>query len=314
VDKGITIRIRNFEKYKGRSDVKHHLWFRCSNDLLEDEDFFDFEPAEILVWIYILGQASKKKSADLFINFERAERFARLKKKDVLSAIEKLSKKQLDRITEQDTATTCTQSVRDTDVTRTDHVQNPDATLHYTTLHYTNDTRDSGDSLPPLAVVWNENCGELAKVKKTNPSRNKRINARYKEHSHDEWVEIVKRVAKSDFCNNKAPNSKGWVATFDWLLQPEASLKIIEGKYDNRDSPTLTAAKDEWAENAQKVARAIKQFGEWGGKSEPEVRGLLGDELYQIAIKAGVYKIRQLPSGPFYLNNIVGMLKEAAGP
>lgn len=82
--------------------------------------------------------------------------------------------------------------------------------------------------------LWNKNCGSLAKVVKTNAARNTRILQRMKEAPDEEWIEVIKKIAASDFCNGK--NNKKWKADFDWLLQPEVRLKVIEGKYDNSKS------------------------------------------------------------------------------
>ena len=90
MDETITVTIGNWESYKGRGDVKHNSWFRCSNRLLEDPDFYKWKPEELLVWIYIMSQASQKNSGAVRINFEHAERVSRLKRATVLSAIEKL--------------------------------------------------------------------------------------------------------------------------------------------------------------------------------------------------------------------------------
>ena len=85
---------------------------------------------------------------------------------------------------------------------------------------------------PKLIELWNEHCGGLPKVLKTNKSRNARISKRESEAPVDEWIEVIKRIASSNFCQGK--NSKHWKADFDWLLQPEVRLKVLEGKYDNR--------------------------------------------------------------------------------
>jgi hypothetical protein len=95
MDKGIWVKVRKFEAYKGRGDVKHNSWFRCSNRIAEDPDFYDFSHAEFKAWIYILSLTSQKNSDTIFINFERADRVCRLKRKDVLSAISKLTPDQL---------------------------------------------------------------------------------------------------------------------------------------------------------------------------------------------------------------------------
>lgn len=92
MDKTIEIKIRNYEKYKGRSDVKHNSWFRCSNRILEDYDFFDFTHEERLVWIYILSVASQKNTANLCISYRHADRLCGLTYAGIVSALEKLSK------------------------------------------------------------------------------------------------------------------------------------------------------------------------------------------------------------------------------
>lgn len=112
--KGIGVRVPNWAHYAGRSDVKTHVWFKCSNRILEDEDFFDFTDSEILCWIYILSLCSQKKSDTVFINFERAKRFARREREDLLSAIKKLEELEIVEV-----------RVRNPNASRTDPVQNP---------------------------------------------------------------------------------------------------------------------------------------------------------------------------------------------
>ena len=93
--KAVTVRIKKWEEYKGRKDVSNASWFRLSNRLLEDPDFFDFTHEELFVWIYILSIASQKSTDTVIVNFAHAERVARLSKKAVLSAIQKLEQNQL---------------------------------------------------------------------------------------------------------------------------------------------------------------------------------------------------------------------------
>jgi hypothetical protein len=101
----------------------------------------------------------------------------------------------------------------------------------------TNKQRNKGgessgdDRLPRLALIWNENCGTLPKVKGTNPSRNRKASQRLAESTEIEWTEAVCRVSRSPFCNGR--NDRSWRATFDWILQPESRLKVMEGKYDD---------------------------------------------------------------------------------
>lgn len=87
-----SVRIKNFEKYKGRKDVTHNSWFRCSNRLLEDPDFFSFTHEEMLVWIYIMSVASQKNTADITVHHRHAQSVARLSSPSIDSAIKKLKK------------------------------------------------------------------------------------------------------------------------------------------------------------------------------------------------------------------------------
>jgi len=87
-----SITIRKFEQYKGRSDVKHNSWFRCSNRLLEDHEFFNFSHTEIVVWIYLLSVASQKNCAKITVAYSHAETIAKLDRPSVDSAIKKLKK------------------------------------------------------------------------------------------------------------------------------------------------------------------------------------------------------------------------------
>ncbi len=84
--------------------------------------------------------------------------------------------------------------------------------------------------LPELANLWNQHCGSLSKVIGTNKSRNKKISERLNEAPLESWVPVIERIAASAFCNG----SNGWKADFDFLIQPETRLKVLEGKYDDR--------------------------------------------------------------------------------
>lgn len=86
--------------------------------------------------------------------------------------------------------------------------------------------------LTELVSYWNS-FPQLPKVKAVSKDRKRRFKERFKEQGDKEkWVEVIKKISESDFC--LANNDRGWVATFDWLLQPDTWVKVLEGKYDNR--------------------------------------------------------------------------------
>jgi hypothetical protein len=221
--RGITVRVRKFKDYLGRTDIKVHSWFRCDNRLLENEAFEDFSDAEILVWIYILGLCSQKKTDTVHINFDRADRFARRKKKDILSALAKLKGKQLDQLDE-----------RDPDAIRTEGEQNLCATGR--------DERDGTSIVPggpePLPLVaqqWNELIKSLPKIRDWSPEREKK----FRKLECDRWTEVCLKVEASDFLSGR--NGKWSNCGVDWVLNKANFTKIIEGNYDNKASAAQCA-------------------------------------------------------------------------
>ncbi len=218
---GIAVRVRKFKDYLGRADTKQHLWFRCSNRILEDEDFESFSDAELCVWIYILSLCSQKKSDTVFINFDRAERFAKRKRKDILSAIDRLQEKQIELVTSPVAH-----------AIRTDRVQNPYSTNKQTNKHI----RESGDSLPALILSWNDEIKNLAKVIKLNPKRKSVIEKHEREYDDAGWRAIFRRADGSNFL--VGGGARGWRATFDWVLKNAS--RIEEGEFD-RPQPEVGA-------------------------------------------------------------------------
>jgi hypothetical protein len=208
----IEIEVVNWGKHQ-RKDVRRPSWFALDNSILEDPKIFDLSDAEFKALIYIFCQASKQCSKNVHINYAHAHRSSGVSKSVMVSAISKLEK---------------------IGVTRTLRGRDADVTLQDKTRQNKRESHLAPEVPPSLTLIriWNENCGRLAKVKKSTPSRNKKILTRWPENSPEEWEEIVRRIAKSDFCNGKS--ERGWVATFDWLLQPDTHLKVSEGKFDNR--------------------------------------------------------------------------------
>lgn len=219
--KSISVRIRGFEKFKGRGDVKHNSWFRCSNRLLEDPDFYEFSHAELLVWVYILSLASIKNSDEVEINFDRADRVCRLKRKDVLSAIEKLEGNQVDRLS-------------DTDAVRARYADDTPTCATNTQTDITHTPRTpSASGLPPLADQWNEEVKNLPKVKNLKGKRLSALEKHEQDYDYDTWRKIFQRADSSRFL--AGGGSRGWRATFDWVLKNAS--RVDEGEFDSGKEP-----------------------------------------------------------------------------
>ena len=112
----ITIIIIKWSEYNPRKDFKKPWWFALSNTLVEDSDFFSFNHGEFKTWIYILSQASKKKSDTITCDLNHAQRVSNILRKDFLSSTKKL------------------QSMRMITVICTDSVQETNCTLHNNTI------------------------------------------------------------------------------------------------------------------------------------------------------------------------------------
>lgn len=91
----------------------------------------------------------------------------------------------------------------------------------------------SGDDFLPLDLIWNEECGQLPKVRALTKSRKTKILSLAKKIPEETyWRDIVRRVAKSSFCLGES--GRGWRANFDWFIKPDTHVKVFEGHYDNK--------------------------------------------------------------------------------
>lgn len=230
----LEIKISNWAKYNQRKkDYKRCWWFSFSNTFLEDPVIWSLSDSEKIAFIYLLCQASKSGSETVRVNFDQAKISANVLKKTILSVVEKLEKFEVLKIIwpASDQHLTSSRPASGGDLTTTEQ----NRTEEY--RRGEDRTRpDPGQDLPELARLWNAKCRSLPKVKTCSPSRLKKIQARLKEVPDDlpylYWSEIIERIAASNFCCGH--NDRGWVATFDWLIQPETHEKVSEGKYDNR--------------------------------------------------------------------------------
>lgn len=94
-------------------------------------------------------------------------------------------------------------------------------------------------SVQKLIKCWNENKHPdmpICRAAKTGTARYKSAAARIKEHPDLEfWSDAIGRMAKSDFLAGK--NDRGWRADFDFLIKSQSIIKVLEGKYDNKEKP-----------------------------------------------------------------------------
>jgi uncharacterized protein YdaU (DUF1376 family) len=108
-------------------------------------------------------------------------------------------------------------------------------------------------SAQALADAWNEDTTPpIARCRELTDRRRKQAMARLRERPLEEWRPIFQRINASDFCRGQ--NDRGWIATFDWALQPDTAAKVLEGKYDNRTK--VVSAADARASNLKREREA----------------------------------------------------------
>ena len=88
-----------------------------------------------------------------------------------------------------------------------------------------------------IMEVWNR-IVPTSQIKKMNDTRKKLFQSRFKPYfkeSYEEWENFVVKISKINFLWGN--NDRGWKTDFNWVLNENNLLKILEGKYKSDDSP-----------------------------------------------------------------------------
>lgn len=83
-----------------------------------------------------------------------------------------------------------------------------------------------------VADIFNSVCSNLPSVKKITSQRKSAINARVKDYGLNKIGEVFQTVSRNEFLNGN--NDRGWTADFDWVMNPNNFIKILEGKYNGK--------------------------------------------------------------------------------
>ena len=103
-----------------------------------------------------------------------------------------------------------------------------------------------------IVDMFNIQCPSLPKVIKITDARIKTIMARLKDYSEDEIETAFVKAENSPFLRGEI---KDWRASFDWIMNPNNIVSVLEGKYDNR----FQKQKDIFDENLEKWAKGGNQ-------------------------------------------------------
>lgn len=70
------------------------------------------------------------------------------------------------------------------------------------------------------------------------------LKARRREYGDDAIMEMIEKASMSKFLNGY--NTRGFVASFDWMMRPNNFPKVLEGNYDDRIMTETTIQQTDW--------------------------------------------------------------------
>lgn len=99
-----------------------------------------------------------------------------------------------------------------------------------------------------IADMYNDTCVSLPRCTRLSDSRLKALKARLRKYSLDDFKLLFEKAEASDFL--KGSNGRDWSANFDWLIKDANMAKVLDGNYDNSNSPVRNKSdpNDYWAE------------------------------------------------------------------
>ncbi len=85
-----------------------------------------------------------------------------------------------------------------------------------------------------IITLYHDLCPNMAKVEKLTDLRKGFIRARYAEYGIEKITTVLRQAGESNFLNGK--NDRGFRSDFEWLMRPNNFIKVLEGKYQNKEA------------------------------------------------------------------------------
>jgi len=113
-------------------------------------------------------------------------------------------------------------------------------------------------SLSPLIQEvfdgWNRLGNGLPQCLQVSDKRRRTLEVRLRDPFFLEyWKLALEKVKASAFC--RGDSDRGWKASFDWFISPDAVAKLVEGKYDGQGKPKGPPPRDDSEEALMKRMR-----------------------------------------------------------
>lgn len=98
-----------------------------------------------------------------------------------------------------------------------------------------NDNGNDSDNVVDYDLIislYHDLCPKMSKVEKLVGERKGFIRARFVEYGIEKITTVLRMAGESDFLNGK--NDRMFRADLEWLMRPNNFIKVLEGKYENR--------------------------------------------------------------------------------
>ena len=128
-----------------------------------------------------------------------------------------------------------------------------------------------------IVELYNSVCTSLPKVQKVTDKRKREIRMRWKSYPDLEtFRRLFQKAQESDFLSGRSGRWTG--CNFDWLLKEANMVKVLEGCYDNKGSPTgrgmaQPTSDEKFAEEARIIEEEFggdtREYGFWISEGRP---------------------------------------------
>lgn len=215
------IKIINWSKYQSYKD-RRPPWIRFHRTMLDDYEYQSMtaDSRALLPMLWLLACEDKDPKSGL-IQLEIQAISFRLRQP------EKIIKKCIDELEGADFIE-CIESV-------TKPLRECNETVPPETETETETKKRQRQNIPYQMIVdtYNTTCPKLPKVAILTDKRKRTVKEMFAfKEGHDKikwWEDYFNYVSTIGFLNGE--NDRGWFADFDWILNKDNFVKIIEGKY-----------------------------------------------------------------------------------
>lgn len=110
-----------------------------------------------------------------------------------------------------------------------------DSTFNKNTRNKNKEDKNTDIDIDVMDVfeAYNTTCIDLPKIQAFTDKRKRAIKARCKKYNLDNFITVFEKAQASDFLSGRSGKWSG--ANFDWLINENNMVKVLEGNYDNKE-------------------------------------------------------------------------------